>query len=214
MGSNDFVDLVDRNILTKLSELHTITIAKITKVNTKTIDVKPVFKRKIKDKEIDYPIFTDVPPIFLHGGSNYHSFPLIVGDYCLLLVNERCYDNWYDGIDDKTPLEYRMFDYSDSFALVGIQPKSRAISIPTDGRTNMIGDTYVEGDYEHIGQLNRTGNTNLIGNLVINGNLTVNGNITISGGDLTVDGISFKQHIHPQNDGNDAGGGVDTGVAK
>lgn len=210
MGSNDFIDLIEKGMLDKLADVHTVTIGKITKVNAKTIDVKPVFKRKVDDREIEYPVFTNIPPIFLNGGTNYISFPLTVGDDVLLVINERCYDNWYEGLNNKTPLEYRMFDYSDSFALVGIRPKSKAIVIPTDGRTNFIGDTYIEGDYEHIGEMERIGNTNLVGNLIVNGNLTVNGNITINGGDLTVDGISFKQHVHLQNNGNDLGGGVNT----
>ena len=202
MNSNDLIDLVNGSLASKLAEIHTVTIAKIVKVNNTTIDVKPVFKRRLEDREVEYPVFTNVPPIFLNGGNNYISFPLTVGDDVLLLVNERCYDNWYEGLDNKVPLEYRFFDYSDSFALVGIQPKSKAISIPTDGRTNIKGNTYIEGNHEHLGDLN------------ITGNLTVVGNITITSGDLTVDGISFKQHVHPQNNGNDAGGGVNTGVAQ
>lgn len=201
MGSNDFVDLINNNILNALSEIHTITIAKIVKVETNTIDVKPVFKRKLEDSEVEYPVFTKVPPIFLNGGSNYHSFPLVVGDYCLLMVNERCYDNWYEGIDNKTPLEYRMFDYSDSFALVGIQPKKSAIVIPTDGRTHQIGNTLANGDYEqngnytHAGNREQTGNYDLVGNQTIQGNLTVTGTLTVLG-DIVLNGVSLESYVH------------------
>lgn len=214
MKSNDLIDLIDNMIMDKLSDTHTITIAKILKVNSKTIDVKPIFKRLVDGVEKDYPIFPNVPPIFLQGGGNYHSFPLSAGDYCLLLVNERCLDNWYEGLDDRTPLEYRIFDYSDSFALVGINNKNNAITIPTDGRTNMIGDTYIEGNYEIIGNIVQEGNYTQTGNFTLNGNLVVNGNITINGGDLTIDGISFKNHIHSQ--ANDSAGNTeqDTGVPK
>lgn len=220
MNSNDLVDLVNNNIFSALSEVHTITIGKIVKVNTKTIDVKPTFKRKIQDREIEYPVFTNVPPIFLNGGANSITFPLSVGDDVLLMVNERCFDNWYEGLDNKTPLEYRFFDYSDSFALVGIQPKSKAHTIPTDGRTHQTGDTLAVGDYEQQGNYTRTGTMNMTGNFTLTGDLNVTGNINVVGnvgitsGDLTIDGVSFKTHTHPQNDGNDLGGGVNTGVAE
>lgn len=194
MGSNDFIDLIEKGMLDKLADVHTVTIGKITKVNAKTIDVKPVFKRKVDDREIEYPVFTNIPPIFLNGGANYISFPLAIGDDVLLVINERCYDNWYEGLDNKTPLEYRMFDYSDSFALVGIRPKSKAINIPTDGRTNFIGDTYIEGDYEHIGDIVQQGDYTQTGNKIIDGNLTVNGNVNITG-TLTLNGVNVNNFI-------------------
>lgn len=175
MGSNDLVDLINNNIIASLSEIHTVTIGKIVKVNSKTIDVKPVFKRKIGDREIEYPVFTNIPPIFLYGGVNSISFPLAVGDEVLLIINERCYDNWYEGLDNKAPLEYRMFDYSDSFSLVGIKNKKKALTIPTDGRTHQIGNTYQEGNYERVGNMTMTGNFNLTGTLNVTGDIILNG---------------------------------------
>ena len=40
--------------------------------------------------------------------------------------------------------------------------------------------------------------------------------ISIDGeaGDIMVNGISLVNHVHPQNNGNDTGGGVDTGAAQ
>lgn len=205
MKSNDLIDLVENMIYDKLADVHTITIAKIVKVNNDTIDVKPVFKRLVDGVEYEYPVFAKVPPIFLNGGSSYLSFPLAIGDNCLLMINERCFDNWYEGLDNNTPLENRIFDYSDAFALVGIQPKASAITIPNV--ITQIGDTFQQGNYERVGNMTMTGNFTLTGNLVVNGNITINS------GDLTVDGVSFKNHVHPQ--GADSVGNTqqNTGVA-
>jgi phage baseplate assembly protein gpV len=101
-------------------------------------------------------------------------------------------------------------DYSDAFALVGVNNLAGAKTIPTV--IELIGDALVQGNHTH------TGNYDLTGNMTINGNLTVNGDITCTG-KLTVDtaqigGIDFATHVHSQ--GVDSGGNTeqDTGGAK
>lgn len=42
------------------------------------------------------------------------------------------------------------------------------------------------------------------------GDVTVKGNVTVTSGDVVADGISLKQHTHPQNSGNHFGGGANT----
>lgn len=195
-----------------LVDTHTTLIAKITKVNQKTIDCKPVISRLVNDKTVDLPVFIEVPIINFLGGSSSIQMPLAVGDYAVLFVVERCFDEWYSGNDFKPPLEARIHDYSDCIALVGLKNMQGEMDIPTV--IKMMGDVEQQGDYIHTGNRTQTGNYNITGNVVINGNLSVNGNITIVGGDITIDGVSFKTHTHPQNNGNDLGGGVNTGVAQ
>ena len=198
-------------------DTHTTLIAKITKVNQKTIDCKPVISRLVNDKTVDLPTFIEVPIINFLGGSSSIQMPLAVGDYAVLFVVERCFDEWYSGNDFKPPLEARIHDYSDCIALVGLKNMSGELDIPTV--ITMLGDTYQEGDYVHLGnrtqtgdydlkgnitQLgnkNQTGNFGLIGNMTITGtggsgtanmtNINLNlttGNITITGGNITVTG--------------------------
>ena len=195
-----------------LVDTHTTLIAKITKINQKTIDCKPVISRLVNDKSVDLPVFIEVPIINFLGGSSSIQMPLAVGDYAVLFVVERCFDEWYSGNDFKPPLEARIHDYSDCIALVGLKNMQGELDIPTV--ITMLGDGYIQGNYNIEGNVTRIGNENITGNVVINGNLSVNGNITITGGDITIDGVSFKTHTHPQNDGNDNGGGVNTGVAQ
>jgi len=193
-----------------LVDTHTTLIAKITKINQKTIDCKPVISRLVNDKTVDLPVFIEVPVINFLGGSSSIQMPLAVGDYAVLFVVERCFDEWYSGNDFKPPLEARIHDYSDCIALVGLKNMQGELDIPTV--IKMMGDVEQQGDYIHTGNRTQTGNYNITGNVVINGNLSVNGNIIITGGDITIDGVSFKTHTHPQNNGNDLGGGVNTGV--
>ena len=204
-NSNESLDLISTitlGISQSLSNTHTNLVAKVVKVNATTIDVQPVIAREVNGKTIPLPVFPDVPVVNFLGGSSSIQMPIAVGDYCQLFVNERCLDNWYFGNDNQKPLSPRMFDYSDSIALVGLKNKAKELMIP---------DTIkITGDTKAIGDWDITGNIEITGNVKINGNLDVVGNITIVSGDLNVDGISFKNHVHMQNNGNEQGGGVNT----
>lgn len=153
----ELTDVMNDGILTALANTHTIVVAKITAVGSITIDCQPVIQRVVDGSAIQLPVFPSVPPVFLSGGASYDAHPLAVGDYCLLLVSERCFDRWYGGADNVPPIEQRMHDYSDCFALVGVSPASMAKTIPAT--IERFGDSTVTGDYIH------TGNYTLIGAL-------------------------------------------------
>lgn len=203
-----------------LSNIHTIVVARVTKVNTNTINAKPVTNRLVDGKSIELPEFPQIPLITLQGGASYIHYPVTVGDYCLLLVSERSFDKWYHGKDDDIPDELSMFDYSDCFAIVGINPLGKAIPIPTV--TTMEGDVIQNGDYVHNGNRVQTGNFTQTGDFTITGNIQVNGNITCTGtisagnfsglgggdmistSDIVSSGISLQNHTHTeQGDGNE-----------
>lgn len=202
MSSEDLYQVMDDKVFEVLANLHTAVPAKVTMVSDTTINCQPVINRMVDGVSVPLPEFIEVPPVFMQGGDSYTAHPIAQGDYCLLLIAERCFDRWYAGADFMPPLEMRMHDYSDGFALVGINPAARAIQIPQV--ITHIGDTYQKGDYVHDGDRTQTGNQTVNGNVTINGNLTVNGDITCTG-TLTVPvavigGIDFGSHVHPEND--------------
>ena len=155
-------DVMNDAIITALANTHTILIARVEAVNAKTIDVQPVIQRVVDGVAVDLPLFPDVPPVFLQGGSSYDAHPIAPGDYCLLLINERCFDRWYAGDDGAPPLEPRMHDYSDGFALVGVNPASMAKTIPTT--IERMGDSTVTGAWVHAGSYALTGPLTVTGN--------------------------------------------------
>ena len=112
-------DIIADAIGEALSNLHTATIAKVTAVQEKTISVQPAINRVVDGKSVQLPQFTKVPPLFMQGGGSYTAHPIAVGDYCLLILTERCFDRWYSGSDFQDPAEFRMHDYSDGIAIVG-----------------------------------------------------------------------------------------------
>ena len=180
------IDVMNDAIEFALSNLHTATIAKVTGVQAKTISVQPVINRVVNQKSIELPEFTMVPPVFMQGGGSYTAHPIAVGDYCLLILTERCFDRWYDGSDFQDPSEFRMHDYSDGLAIVGVNPMAGALTIPSV--IQQTGDTNQDGDYTHQGNRTQTGDYNQTGNVVRTGTRTQTGDDTVNG-NATVTGL-------------------------
>jgi hypothetical protein len=174
-------EVLKKTVNDALAQLAQNPIAIITAVTETTISCKPVINRVVNGEEIEMPEFVEVPPVFLTGGETYEAYPLAVGDYCILMISERCYDLWYDGQDFRPPAEFRVHDYSDAFALVGLRNKQGAIAIPTDGRIWQIGDKYKEGNHEHVGDLTHTGNTTQTGDVAQEGAHDVTGAASVTG---------------------------------
>lgn len=193
MKENSLIDAMDAMSLDMLANIHTTTIAKVTKVNSKTINAKPVINRVVDGVSIELPEFAEVPIVHLHGGASSIRMPIAVGDYCLLIIAERCIDDWYFGKDNAEPREQRMHDYSDAIALVGIYNKSGELANVTT--TTILGD------------VDMTGNLEIIGNITVTGNITASGTITGTT-DVIGGGISLKNHTH----GGVQAGGANTGV--
>ncbi len=155
MRNEELYETINEALSFLQSNLHTNVVCKVTAVNEKTISCKPVTNRVVGGVSKELPDFIEVPPIFMSGGSSYMAHPISVGDYCLLFIAERCFDAWFGGDDFVSPVEMRMHDYSDGFALVGIQNKAGAITIPDV--TALVGDMTAEGNWVHEGDLEQTG---------------------------------------------------------
>lgn len=176
-------EVIRNAIQQALSNTHTSLIARVERVNSSTVDVKPVNKIILGDGvEVELPVFLEVPILTIQGGGSSLSFPITAGDYALLVISESCIDNWWIGQDNSKPRELRTHDYSDAIAIVGLNNSKNPIVIPQ--KSTFQGD------------------------LIINGDLTVNGKILADSiettGDIVVNGISFLEHIHtaPQGGGN------------
>lgn len=151
MKIEDLPDAINQALLFTLSNLHTMTVCKVTAVQEKTISCQPVVARVVNGEAKTLPEFIKVPPVFMGGGTSYTAHPISIGDYCLLFISERCLDNWYEGSDFVAPIEMRMHDYSDGIALVGLKNKAGLIDIPDI--ITQFGDLYHDGDIEVSGEL-------------------------------------------------------------
>lgn len=196
-----------------------------------TCDVQLSVNGVENGQSVKLPLLVDLPVIFPRGGGVTLTFPVKAGDECLVVFADRCMDFWWQNGDSQEPVDKRMHDLSDAFAMVGPQSQAQKISgISTTAaqlRTD-DGAAFIELDPgSHAVNVTTTGKltASALGGteinspeIVLNGNVTINGNLSqgmgAGGGaatmlgpvnvtnDVTAGGISLQRHKH---------GGVETG---
>lgn len=128
--SSDIINVLDTLINDSINSMWTTIVAKIVEYNTqeRTVKVQPLIKEiditvENKVETIQLPILEDVPVVYITGGEFEITTPIKEGDECLVLFSRQCIDNWWVGGGVQPPFEYRFFDISDGFALVGVFSK-------------------------------------------------------------------------------------------
>lgn len=184
-----------------------------------------------KKSSLSLPLLVDIPVIFPRGGGVTLTFPVKAGDECLLMFADRCIDFWWQNGGVQEPVDGRMHDLSDAFAIVGPQSQSQKISGISSSAAQLRTDdgaAFIELDpSSHAvnvttpGKLTASaqGGTEINSpEIVLNGNVTINGNLSQGMGDgggtatmlgpvsvtndVKAGGISLQTHKH---------GGVETG---
>jgi len=72
--------------------------------------------------QVEYPILLDCPVIILGGGQFHLTFPIVKGDQCLVLFNDRDIDNYIKSGKSGAVSEVktsRLHSFSDAMALIG-----------------------------------------------------------------------------------------------
>lgn len=155
------------------------------------------------EASVNLPLLVDVPVIFPRGGGCTLTFPVKEGDDCLVIFADRCIDFWWQNGGVQEPVDGRMHDLSDAFAIPGPQSQANKISGISTTATQLRTD-----DGEAFIELSIGGAVTITSpQVTINGPLQVNGEIT-STGDQVAEGISQTGHTH----GGVESGGSNTGV--
>lgn len=155
------------------------------------------------EASVNLPLLVDVPVVFPRGGGCTLTFPVKEGDECLVIFADRCIDFWWQNGGVQEPVDGRMHDLSDAFAIPGPQSQAKKISGISNTSTQLRTD-----DGTAFIELATGGAVTITSpQVTINGPLQVNGEIT-STGDQVADGISQTGHTH----GGVESGGSNTGV--
>lgn len=129
-------------------------------------DVKPMVRdlvptRNGEEVEETLPIIPNVPVMFPRGGTYFITFPLAVGDFVLLVFNERSIDNWASGNGaEKNPDDFRTHNLTDAVAIPGFYPFSQAIGESSIDSNMVLGKdggstVHIKDDGEiHLGKEN------------------------------------------------------------
>lgn len=106
---------------------NSIKVGKITAVDLskQTVDVQILHKRvnenNLTRRELrDYPVLLGVPFVVLGGGTSHLTFPISIGDNCLLMFCDFEIDRWWDSGEAQPSNFERRHDISDAFAIVGV----------------------------------------------------------------------------------------------
>lgn len=163
-----------------------------------TCEIQPAIQGTIEDENgklqsVNLPLLVDVPIVFPGAGGFVITFPIAAGDEVLVVFGSRCIDAWWQSGGIQRPMEARMHDLSDGFAIPGprSQPKKvSSISATAVQIRNDAGDAYIEiAPDGKIKLVSATG-------IDLKGDLSVTGSIDATV-DVTVGLISLKNHVHP-----------------
>lgn len=200
-----------------------------------TVEVQPSIQGVIEDENgikqfVNLPLLVDVPIVFPSAGGFTITFPIAAGNEVLVVFSSRCIDSWWQSGGIQKPMEARMHDLSDGFAIPG--PKSQPNKISGISNSNLqirnnAGTSYVEITSDGKINLVSPSEVNLTAPLIqLNGGIFLNGTITGPGGgggtitatsnfditgaiettgDVVAGTISLKTHTHPQSGGGNTG---------
>jgi hypothetical protein len=102
-----------------------------------TATVQILGQRVLKNGQTSpYPQLQKVPVVTMQGGGAALEFPISAGDQCLVFFADRNIDAWYQNGGAQAPLDGRLHDISDGFALVGINWSGSSL-IPTPSSTEV-----------------------------------------------------------------------------
>lgn len=145
-----------------------------------------VFAQDGTSTDVALPLLVDCPVFFPSGGGCTLTFPIAVGDECLVVFSSRCIDAWWFSGGIQVQAEMRMHDLSDGFAFVGV---SSLPNVPGSINTSTVqlrsndGAAYVSvNPTTHEVDITTSGNvlitaptTTITGALVVTGSITNNG---------------------------------------
>lgn len=119
-----------------------------------TVEVQPTIQGVIQNPDGSYtnvnlPPLPDVPIVFPSAGGFSLTLPIAAGDEVLVIFASRCIDSWWQNSGIGAPIEQRMHDLSDGFAIPGPRSVPKVIGNISQNNAqlrNDAGDCFIEID--------------------------------------------------------------------
>lgn len=119
---------------------------------TQLVTVKVAIRERLSFRgkpfeDLDIPELAMVPIFMPRAGNFVLTMPVAVGDECLVVFADNCYDSWWETGAVGNQMDNRRHDLSDGFAILGVWSKPKVISgYSTDSAflRNLNNDSYVE----------------------------------------------------------------------
>lgn len=122
------------------STLNCHQLGKIVSFNptNQTAKVQIQAMRVVGDSVQPYPPLDNCPVQFPSGGGARLTFPVAAGDSCLVLFNDRDFDNWFTTGNIAAPNTSRLHDFSDGLVLMGFNGLASPIANFSTTSTELI----------------------------------------------------------------------------
>lgn len=155
-----------------------------------TIEAQPaiqgtVLKEDGTEQAVNLPLLVDVPLVFPSAGGYILTFPIAEGDEVLVVFASRCIDAWWQNGGIGRPMEMRMHDLSDGFAIPGPRSVPNAVEGISEDSVqlrNDAGTTYIEiSDDGKIKLVSPSMITLDAPEIVLDGNVSVTGTLDVTG---------------------------------
>lgn len=126
----DLAAILDLKIHEAFSLLNCHQLGTIESFNpaTQTATVSINLKLNFGDTPKPYPVLKEVPVFVLGGGTRVITVPIVKGDTCLVLFNDRDIDTWTQTGATASPASDRLHDISDGLAIVGFRSKANPVT--------------------------------------------------------------------------------------
>lgn len=142
----DLTTVLDRIKRETMYAINCVMIGQIESYSSTTnlASIKICFKKKLAALDpVDYPVIHECPVFILSGGDSCITMPIDSGDECIVLFNDRNFDNWLLTGETSTPATTRCHDISDAIAIVGLRSKPNvkltpASSVCIDGANKKV----------------------------------------------------------------------------
>lgn len=187
----------------RLSNLWTAFPGIVTAVNLAemTCQVQPAIQGVVEDENgaqqfVNLPLLVDVPICFPKAGGFVLTLPIAVDDEVLVVIGARCIDAWWQSGGIQKPMEARMHDLSDGFAIPG--PCSKPNVIPNISATgaqlrNEAGTTFIEIAADGKIKMESASTIDIKAPTVnVDGNLVATGEVTAG-----IVPVNLTTHVHP-----------------
>lgn len=153
---------------------------------------------------VTMPVMTDVPIVFPSAGGFSLTLPIKSGDEVLVIVSCRCIDAWWQSGGIQQPMELRMHDLSDGFAIPGPRSQPNVITgVSSDNARLVSDDGSVYLEITPGGAINMKAPSGV----TITGDLNVTGEVTAKSATTA---IPLSAHLHPgvTSGGSNTGGPI------
>jgi hypothetical protein len=185
----------------RISSLWTATPGIITAIDLtkRTCSVQPSIKGRVQNSDGSYefvnlPLLVDVPIVFPSAGGFTLSLPIAVNNEVLVVFASRCIDAWWSNGGVGIPMEQRMHDLSDGFAIPGPRSIPNATALHASNARLMKDDGTAYVEVTPGGAVNMKATTTVS---IDAPTITLTGNVIVPvGKTLTVQGLDFSTHKH------------------